>query len=93
MDATSATELAVRVTTARELAAQRAAAGALVHDTRLRRKRIEFGLSLNDVAVAVGLSKGGLSQIECGLHEPKVRTALTLARFYETTIEELFGDD
>jgi len=78
--------------TARELAAQRGKTPPRTQDTALRRKRLEYGLTLLEVATAVGLSKGGLSHIEVGDCEPRVGVAIRLARFYEITVEELFGE-
>jgi DNA-binding XRE family transcriptional regulator len=79
------------MTTAREMAAKRGAQPPAVVETLVRRKRIEHGLTLQEVADAVGLSKGGLSHIEVGNCEPKVGVSIRLARFYETSVEELFA--
>lgn len=74
--------------TARELAAGRA-----IGQTRLLQVRQEYGFSLRDVAQAVGISAATASRLERGVVETKVQTALKLARFYETTVEQLFGSD
>ena len=57
----------------------------------LRKKREEFNLSLRDVERVLGLSGGQLYRWEAGQAQPGVFYALLLARFYETTVEELFG--
>lgn len=82
------------MTTAREvsqekwLGRQRAAAP---RETPLWRNRQDHGLTLRDVSVAVGVAFSDISRAERGDVAPRVTTALRLARFYETTVEELFG--
>jgi putative transcriptional regulator len=80
-------------TTARELAAERTSNRQERAMTVLSRKRQEFGLSLREVEAATGVSNGYLSQIERGMFDPAVSIALKLARFYETTVEDLFGEN
>lgn len=51
----------------------------------------DVALSLRDVAAVVGIAVSHLHKIERGVSTPGVDTAIKLARFYETTVEELFG--
>jgi putative transcriptional regulator len=61
--------------------------------TRVLLVREEFGLSLRAVARETGISPAEVSRIERGLSEPGVHIAMKLAKFYETTVEQLFGDE
>lgn len=53
--------------------------------------RLERGLSMAQVAAETGLSSGQLSNYERGLREPLLSTAMRLAKFYNTPVEELFS--
>ena len=60
--------------------------------SQIRDLRLTYGLPLIAVAQQVGISKSGLSRIERGdVTNMSITTALRLARFYETTVEDLFG--
>jgi transcriptional regulator with XRE-family HTH domain len=59
--------------------------------TVLSTKRKERGLSMRQVEKATGISPARLSLYERALVEPKVTRALKLAKFYNTTVECLFG--
>lgn len=65
--------------------------GASPRSSALRDLRLTYGLPLAAVANEIGISGSALSQIEVGGRNASVITALRLARFYETTVEELFG--
>lgn len=54
--------------------------GTLVRLTRLRRRRLERGWSLADLARETGLSVRTLSLLERGLREPRPATIALLAR-------------
>lgn len=56
---------------------------------RLRAVREQLGLSLNEVAKAVGISNVGLYQIECG-HGTRLGSARKLSAFYGKSIDELW---
>lgn len=43
-----------------------------------------------DLAVAVGLSRQTINAIEKGVFVPSIVSAMKIARFFETTIEEIF---
>lgn len=75
--------------TAREVAAGSQPPG----PSPLRQARDLHGLSLREVAAEIGIAFSYLRSVERGESEPGVSVAIRLARFYETTVEELFGDD
>ncbi len=58
---------------------------------RLRQLRAKRGLSLAEVAAAVGISVGFLSALERSHMSASVGTLRKLARFYKTNILEFFG--
>ena len=51
-----------------------------------------YGLTQREIARRVGISSTAMSAIERGTHEPKVSTALRIARELGTTVEELWGE-
>lgn len=58
--------------------------------TALRIARNKQSLLMKDVAKALGMTEGHLSVLETGKTSPTITTAHKLAKFYGTTIEELF---
>ncbi len=58
---------------------------------RLREERIERGLSQIELAVVIGVSKGIISLWENGLREPTLSNLLTLADYFELSLDELVG--
>ena len=61
-----------------------------VERSRLQLLREDAGLGLREVASHAGVIPSVLSRVENG-KAPSISTALRLARFYETTVELLFG--
>lgn len=59
----------------------------------LRDRRGELGLSQGDLAKAVQVSRQTINSIETGRYVPSLPLALALARYFETTVEELFDAD
>jgi len=57
----------------------------------LQRKRLSTGLSQDEFAAHVGVSRQTISSIENGRTTPSVRLALTIAAGLEASVEELFG--
>jgi putative transcriptional regulator len=58
---------------------------------RLRRHRFEAGeLTQQALADAVGVSRQTVHAIEKGKFNPSTKLALALARFFGTTVENLF---
>jgi putative transcriptional regulator len=61
------------------------------NDVRLRRTRLE--LSQGALARALGVSRQTINAIETGRYLPSLPLAIGLARFFNTTVEELFHPD
>jgi transcriptional regulator with XRE-family HTH domain len=61
----------------------------LVRLTRLRRRRLEKGWTLSDLATASGLSRRTLSLLEQGLREPRPANILRLAEALQCDTREL----
>ena len=69
--------------------AERPPAG-IGHSVRdLRRQR---GVTLADLAAATTLDKGYLSRIERNLKVPSIATVLKIARFFDVSVAQLFGE-
>ena len=60
---------------------------------RLRRLRLERGLTLETVAGSAGLTAGYLSRVEQGHRVPSVGTLVLLARSLDVTVAELLADE
>jgi putative transcriptional regulator len=61
------------------------------NDVRVR--RAARGLSQGDLASAVQVSRQTINSIETGRYTPSLPLALALARYFETTVEEVFHAD
>jgi putative transcriptional regulator len=59
----------------------------------VRERRAEHGLSQAQLAEAMKVSRQTINSIENGRYVPSLPLALALARYFETTVEELFDDD
>jgi putative transcriptional regulator len=57
---------------------------------RVRELRTERGLSQGELAAAVGVSRQTINSIEQERYTPSLPLALVLARFFATTVEEMF---
>ncbi|HJR40094.1 MAG TPA: helix-turn-helix transcriptional regulator [Nocardioidaceae bacterium] len=55
--------------------------------------RTEKGLSQADLAVAMGVSRQTVNSIETGRYLPSLPLAISLARFFERPVEEIFDVD
>jgi putative transcriptional regulator len=60
---------------------------------RVRELRTERGLSQGELAAAVEVSRQTINSIEQERYTPSLPLALTLARFFGTTVEETFDAD
>lgn len=58
---------------------------------KLRAYRDNCGLLLDEAATLLGISKTYLVKIENGEKDPTLELALKIAKFYKTTVEDLFG--
>ena len=61
------------------------------NDVRLRRDR--HGLSQGELAKELGVSRQTINSIENGRYVPSLPLALALARFFDSTVEEMFDAD
>jgi putative transcriptional regulator len=59
----------------------------------VRERRAEHGLSQAQLAAAMKVSRQTINSIENGRYVPSLPLAIALARYFETTVEELFDDD
>lgn len=59
----------------------------------IRRLRGERGLSQGDLGAAVGVSRQTINSIETERYTPSLPLAIDLARFFGTTVEEVFHVD
>ena len=60
---------------------------------RVRELRTERELSQGELAAAVAVSRQTINSIEQERYTPSLPLALTLARFFDTTVEEMFDAD
>ena len=59
----------------------------------VRALRTERGLSQGELAAAVNVSRQTINSIEQERYTPSLPLALALARFFETSVEEMFDAD
>jgi putative transcriptional regulator len=59
-------------------------------ENRVREIRSERGLTQNELAQAVGLTRQSIISIEKGRFTPSIHTALNLAAALETSVDDLF---
>jgi putative transcriptional regulator len=56
----------------------------------VRLLRTRRGLSQGDLAEVMGVSRQTINSIETGRYLPSLPLAIALARFFETSVEEVF---
>ena len=59
----------------------------------VRSHRDDQGLSQGELAKELGVSRQTINSIETGKYVPSLPLALALARFFDTTVEEMFDAD
>ena len=59
----------------------------------VRELRTARGLSQGELAEAVNVSRQTINSIEKGRYVPSLPLALALARYFETSVEEMFDDE
>lgn len=59
----------------------------------IRRLREERGLSQGALGAELGVSRQTVNSLETGRYDPSLPLAFAIARFFGTTIEEVFHDD
>ncbi len=62
-------------------------------DNSVRELRAAQSLSQGQLAEAVGVSRQTINAIETGRYLPSLPLALALARFFSSTVEEVFDAD
>ncbi len=60
---------------------------------RIKKKREQFNLQLNELAEKIGISPSALSQIEKAKSFPSILTLKTIAEKLHTTVGELIGEN
>jgi putative transcriptional regulator len=60
---------------------------------QVRQLRTERGLSQGQLAKELAVSRQTINSIEQERYTPSLPLALALARFFETTVEEMFDAD
>jgi putative transcriptional regulator len=65
----------------------------VIVNSRVRQVRQAAGLSQEALARAVGVSRQTINAIETGRYDPSLRLAVHLARYFESTVEEMFDVD
>jgi len=59
----------------------------------VKQRRTAAGLSQAELAGALAVSRQTINSIEKGRYTPSLPLALALARYFETTVEEIFHED
>lgn len=57
---------------------------------KIKGYREDCGLLIEEATTLLGISKSYLVKIESGAKDPTLELALKIAKFYKTTVEELF---
>ena len=59
----------------------------------VRKLRTHRGMSQADLAAAMSVSRQTINSIEQDRYTPSLPLALALARYFETTVEEMFDEN
>jgi putative transcriptional regulator len=59
----------------------------------VRQRRLARGLSQAELAKVVSVSRQTINSIETGKYVPSLPLALALARYFDSTVEEMFDAD
>jgi len=62
-------------------------------DNDVRQRRAEQGLSQAALANAMEVSRQTINAIETGRYLPSLPLAMALARYFGTSVEEMFSDN
>lgn len=62
-------------------------------NNNIKHRREAAGLSQKDLAERLGVSRQTINSIETGKYDPSLPLALAIARFFRTTVEEVFDAD
>ena len=58
---------------------------------RLRELRTEYGLSMKQLAKAIGTTDAAISKWENGINEPKISYIILIANYFKVTSDYLLG--
>ncbi len=61
-------------------------------DNDIRERREAAGLSQAALADALGVSRQTVNSLETGRYDPSLPLAFSIARYFDSTIEEVFHD-
>jgi putative transcriptional regulator len=64
--------------------------GLVVVGNEIRDRRAGRGLSQAELATAMGVSRQTINSLEVGRYVPSLGLAIGLARYFESTVEEIF---
>ena len=64
--------------------------GVIAMDNDVRSLREAHGLTQAQLGVALGVSRQSVNSIEKGKYDPSLPLAIAIARYFETTVEEIF---
>jgi putative transcriptional regulator len=64
--------------------------GLMVVGNEIRDRRAGRGLSQAELATAMGVSRQTINSLEVGRYVPSLGLAIGLARYFESTVEEIF---
>jgi len=59
----------------------------------VRSRRAERGLSQGELGKALGVSRQTINAIETGRYLPSLPLAMALARYFQTSVEQIFRSD
>lgn len=59
----------------------------------VKERRAQRGLSQGELAAALSVSRQTINSIEKGRYIPSLPLALALARYFDSTVEEMFRED
>jgi len=60
---------------------------------RVREQRLQREMSQAELAAALGVSRQTIISIENGRYLPSLPLAFTIARFFDLTVDKMFGPD
>jgi DNA-binding XRE family transcriptional regulator len=61
--------------------------------TKIKEKREQKGLRQSELAELVSVRRETIVHLENGRYNPSLKLAMDIAKFFETTVEDLFEDE
>lgn len=62
-------------------------------DNDIRKLRVDSGMSQRELAEALSVSRQTVNSIETGRYDPSLPLAISIARHFHRTVEEIFHVD